>query len=188
VLRDNGFGKLGFNSLALLYFTFGVCAFFASPVVKILGSKYSMFVGSMCYTFYVGSFILAALRSSTHPSMSKIVVQVAVMLTAALNGFGASILWVAQGNYLAKCATNENKGKFNSIFWAFYMASYVLGNILTTFVITNVNLVQFYIIMTTICFLASCFFLFLKPAESHPAQESTVDTAEDGSLLTNEAS
>jgi hypothetical protein len=74
VLRDNGFGKLGFNSLALLYFSFGVCAFFASPVVKVLGSKYSMFLGSMCYTFYVGSFILAALRSSTHPGMEKIVV------------------------------------------------------------------------------------------------------------------
>jgi len=74
VLRDNGFGKLGFNSLALIYFTFGVCALFASLVVKKLGSKYSMFIGSMCYTFYVGSFILAALRSSTHPDISKIVV------------------------------------------------------------------------------------------------------------------
>ena len=68
------------------------------------------------------------------------------------------------------------------------MASYVLGNVLTTFVITNVNLVQFYIIMTTICFLASCFFLFLKPAENHPTQESTIETDEAGSLLTNDAS
>ena len=107
------------------------------------------------------------------------------MVTAALNGFGASILWVAQGNYLAQCATNENKGKFNSIFWAFYMASYVLGNVLTTFVITNVNLLQFYIIMTSICFLASCFFLFLKPPMSNlTTEQSTVTYDSSVSLLT----
>jgi hypothetical protein len=68
------------------------------------------------------------------------------------------------------------------------MASYVLGNILTSFVITNVNLVQFYIIMTTICFLASCFFLFLKPTDSHPTQESTMESVSEGSMLTIDAS
>lgn len=42
--------------------------------------------------------------------------------------------------------------------------------------------------MTTICFLASCFFLFLKPTYSHPTQESTMESVSEGSMLTIDAS
>jgi len=95
VLKDNGFGNLGFNSVAINYFFFGTCALFVSPLVKRLGSKYSMFIGSLPYTLYIASFILAALRSQSFPEMSKTLVQITVMTTSALNGAGASLLWVA---------------------------------------------------------------------------------------------
>ena len=34
-------------------------------------------------------------------------------------GFGAAILWVAEGHYASICASDTNKGLFNSTFWAF---------------------------------------------------------------------
>jgi len=45
------------------------------------------------------------------------------IFTAAINGFGAGILWVAQGKYISQCASDLNKGLFNSYFWAFFMSS-----------------------------------------------------------------
>ena len=48
---------------------------------------------------------------------------------AALNGFGASVLWVAQGKYLSECATEANKGLFNTIFLSFMQASLIICNL-----------------------------------------------------------
>ena len=62
-LKDNGFENLGFYSLGVIYATFGIFSFFSSPVVKRLGSKYSMMLGASCYAVYMGSFILPLMRS-----------------------------------------------------------------------------------------------------------------------------
>ena len=35
---------------------------------------------------------------------------------AAINGFGASILYVAQGKYLSECATEATKGLYYGIY------------------------------------------------------------------------
>jgi MFS family permease len=46
-----------------------------------------------------------------------------ILAAAAINGFGASILWVAGLKYLSECANDDNKGLYNSIFWGFFMCS-----------------------------------------------------------------
>lgn len=38
-------------------------------------------------------------------------------------GFGMGVLWVAQGEYVSLCATEETKGFYFAHFWAFYMSS-----------------------------------------------------------------
>ena len=83
-------------------------------------------------------------------------------MSAALNGFGASIIWVAQGRYVSECATDLNMGLFNAIFWAIYMGSTLVGNLFAAFVIVNVNETIFYVIMTCLCIASSLFFLLLK--------------------------
>jgi hypothetical protein len=40
-----------------------------------------------------------------------------------LAGFGQAVLWVAQGEYMSSCATEETKGFFFGYFWVWYMAS-----------------------------------------------------------------
>jgi len=63
---------------------------------------------------------------------------VLILTAAAINGFGAAILWVAQGQYISMCANETNKGQFNSIFWAMLMCSGVIGNLMAAFVVANV--------------------------------------------------
>jgi len=37
------------------------------------------------------------------------------------------------------CANEENKGEYNSIFWALFMISAVIGNLMGAFVVANVK-------------------------------------------------
>lgn len=121
------------------------------------GVKTSLVTGSLCYAVYIGSFIFAAMGTLPHN-----LIRALVLSSAALNGFGASILWVAQGRYVSECATEQNMGKFNAYFWAIYMGSSLVGNLFAAFVIVNVNETIFYVIMTCLCVASSLFFLLLK--------------------------
>ena len=60
VLDELNLGDLGFYSLGVLYCVFGFSCFFATPIVKKCGERLSLFMGALCYTFYIASFILAA--------------------------------------------------------------------------------------------------------------------------------
>jgi hypothetical protein len=101
VLADNNFGKLGFYSLALLYCVFGFCCFISLPIVKKLGARMSLVIGASCYSFYVASFVLPAFKAQMPNSdsilLNKTLCQLLILIAAVLNGFGAGILWVAQG-------------------------------------------------------------------------------------------
>lgn len=114
VLEDNNFGKLGFYSLAILYCVFGFCCFISLPIVKKLGARISLVIGAFCYTFYVSSFILPAFKSQLPDSQSWLLnrtfILSLILVAAAINGFGAAILWVAQGQYISMCANEKNKG------------------------------------------------------------------------------
>jgi len=105
VLQDNDFGNLGFYSLGILYLFGGVCSFFSLPVVKKLGARYSIVIGALCYSTYVATFILPAFRTENPGStlflLNKTFIYVLILICACLAGFGASILWVAQGQYIS---------------------------------------------------------------------------------------
>ena len=125
VLDDLGYGNLGFYSLAFLYFVFAPSCFIATPIVNKWGERASMTFGSMCYTLYTASFIFAAIPGQ-YPSSkdswyaSKGFIYFFNFFGASLCGFGASILWVAEGRYISRIANDSNKGTYNSIFWAVF--------------------------------------------------------------------
>jgi MFS family permease len=52
-----------------------------------------------------------------------------------LNGFGAGLLWVAQGEYVTNCATDETKGFYFSYFFIIFMISQIVGNLVAGFVL-----------------------------------------------------
>ena len=171
VLDDLGFGNLGFYSLAVLYFIFAFSCFIATPIVNKCGERFSMTVGSMCYTFYTASFILASLpgqypEDASNWYASKDFIGFTNLFGAACNGFGAAILWVAQGRYISRIANDSNKGTYNSIFRAFMQVSGIFGALFSALVLKNTNTFNFYSIMTAIGILASLFFLFLPPVNN----------------------
>jgi hypothetical protein len=61
----------------------------------------SLVIGAFCYTFYVASFVLPAFKAQMPDSDSWILnrtfIYVLILIGACINGFGAAILWVAQG-------------------------------------------------------------------------------------------
>ena len=138
----------------------------------------SLVIGAFCYTFYVASFVLPAFKSqlpdSTSWLLNRTFILSLILVAAAINGFGAAILWVAQGQYISMCANEKNKGQYNSIFWALLMSSGVIGNLMAAFVVSNVQQSTFYIVMTAFCIASSLFFLLLKQPIPQPEDISSI--------------
>ena len=132
----------------------------------------SLVIGAFCYTFYVASFVLPAFKTQLPDSQSWLLnqnfIRSLILVAAAINGFGAAILWVAQGQYISMCANEKNKGEYNSIFWALFMCSAVIGNLMGAFVVANVKQSTFYIVLTAFCIASSLFFLLLKQPIPQP--------------------
>jgi MFS family permease len=138
--------------------------------VHCLGDKYSLIIGSLTYAIYTASQVLPVLRSE-HPDNKTLhdlygFMYGLILFTAALNGWGASILWVAQGKYMSECCSDQNEGLFYSIFWIFNMVSLIVGNLMAAFVVQKIDLSMFYYIMTFINFLCVFWFFILpKPKQ-----------------------
>ena len=98
ILKDDGFESLGFISLAVLYLVFSFCGFFSTAIInKINNLKMALFIGSACYTFWIICFIPPALFHEGKIKLGgyKIIISFTLILSAAINGVGAGILWVA---------------------------------------------------------------------------------------------
>jgi hypothetical protein len=60
---------------------------------------------------------------------------VLLLITAAINGAGAGILCSSEGKFLTLCACEENKGFFNSYFWAYFQGGQIAGNLIAAAVL-----------------------------------------------------
>jgi MFS family permease len=109
VLKDDHFGQLGFYSLGLHYSVYGICSFMAAPIVKRWGEKKSLMVGCSTYVLYIGAFIPPC-EWHEHPDdglgADYYIMYGALLVCAAITGFGAAIAWVAQGKYLASISND----------------------------------------------------------------------------------
>ena len=127
MLKDDGFDGLGFYTMAMLYFVFAFCSFISAAIVNKIGIKISLLIGGLCYFFWVFCFLAPAYKSVYPDSdiflFKKGFIYFISLFSAAINGFGAGVLWVAEGKYLSECASDLNKGFFFSYFWAFFMSS-----------------------------------------------------------------
>jgi hypothetical protein len=88
------------------------------------------------------------------------------MVCAAATGFGGSILWVAQGKYLSNCSNETNKGMYTSIFWAFYISSLIIGNLLAAYVIVDIPTSEFFMGLVGLVILTAIFFVILPKPDS----------------------
>uniref|UniRef100_A0A5B7AIB2 Putative UNC93-like protein 3 n=1 Tax=Davidia involucrata TaxID=16924 RepID=A0A5B7AIB2_DAVIN len=120
-------GDLGTISLGILYTSFTVFSLVASLVVRLLGSKNALVLGTTGYWL----FIAANLKPSWY-----------TMVPASLFlGFAASIIWVAQGTYLTSTARSHANdcnlhegtviGNFNGEFWGIFASHQFIGNLIS---------------------------------------------------------
>ena len=72
-------------------------------------------------------------------------------------------MWVAQGKYISDCATEKSKGFYNGYFWAFYMCSQVIGNLIAGLILGQGGQVSYTIVMTILSLSAAISFFFLRP-------------------------
>jgi MFS family permease len=102
-----------------------------------------------------------------------------LIVSVILNGLGASVLWVAQGEYFSKCATEKSKGFYFGLFWSMYQGSQIFGSFFGGLIFgENYSKTAFFIIMSIIALLATVSMAFTRrPYVSH--QKHTI-------LLSNE--
>lgn len=95
----------------MLYFFIGAGSLVSTAVANKIGMKASMVLGGLGHFAWVFSFIFPSLSISPGWNIDKDLfifsdgfMQFFILFCSMLNGLGASILWVAQGNYIAECA------------------------------------------------------------------------------------
>lgn len=110
----------GYISNSVLYAVFALANFIAPSIVKIFGHKASMFVSALSYLLYIVMYLF--------PSP-------AFMYTAStIIGFGAAVIWVAQGDFLHLQSGSEKLMSRNTgIFWCMFQCSLIIGNLYITF-------------------------------------------------------
>ncbi|WJX79169.1 hypothetical protein P8452_62315 [Trifolium repens] len=127
--------NLGTTSLGILYLSFTLFSLFASLVVRLLGTKNSLMIGTSGYWFYVAANLMPNWYTLVPASLYL--------------GFCASIIWVGQGTYLITTArshaTDSNFhegtiiGNFNGVFFGVYALNQLIGNLIAFALLSNVK-------------------------------------------------
>ena len=172
VLKYDGFGNIGFYTMAAYYLSFGVFSFLATPIVRKFGDKWSIVLGCVTYAIMTAADILPALAYDNPGSAwaGKPMygfIYFLLLFTALLNGFGASLLYVAQGKYLSEAATARNIGLFQSVNWTAGCISMFSGNLLASVLLKQVSQTVFYSILSSIAVTTVFWYMFLQAPRPH---------------------
>ncbi|KAI5829032.1 MFS general substrate transporter [Schizophyllum commune Tattone D] len=103
---------------AALYLAFAVSAFFAGTVNNTIGPRYTLFLGTIGYSLYIGAY----LAMNIHQDASKFVIAAGAVL-----GICAGMLWTAQGSLMLSYPQEHQKGRFIGIFWAIFNLGGIVG-------------------------------------------------------------
>ncbi|KAL7169942.1 hypothetical protein ACSBR2_034902 [Camellia fascicularis] len=118
---------LGTISLGILYSSFTVFSLVASLVVRFLGLKNALILGTTGYWLFIAANLIPTWYTMVPASLYL--------------GFAASIIWVAQGTYLTStacshahdCNLHEGTviGNFNGEFWGMFASHQFIGNLIS---------------------------------------------------------
>ena len=116
-MKDSGFENLGFYTLSILYFSFGIFSLVAPRMVKFFKAKKGIVVSSVGYAIWQLSLALCTifLRNEI---LGKEGIYTFNLIVAFLCGPGCSLLWVSQGKYLSDATQQclHLKGFYSSLF------------------------------------------------------------------------
>lgn len=75
----------------------------------------------------------------------------------------ASFIWVAQAAYVSDVSTPTTKGELFGLFWGLMMASQIVGNILSTFILGKINNQVYFIVLAILGLSGAAMFFFVRP-------------------------
>eukprot|EP01137_Pigoraptor_chileana_P034770 Opistho-2@27804 len=110
------------------------------------------------------------------------VIEPVFYVASVLIGFGASVLWTAQGTLIAACSDEETRGRNSGLFWALFQFSVFIGSIIAYFIVPSDNSIPtstvrtLYIALLGVC-VAGIFLLFTLrpvPLSSLHLQDSSI--------------
>lgn len=164
-----GFTGDGFTSLAIVYAVFSIANWFAPPVVSKIGPRFTLLLGGVCYACFIAQLI--------YPN------NYLLYCASALVGFGAAMIWVAQGNFLTLNSDQATMERNSGLFWAMLQCSLLIGNTFVYFQFQGLEDIdkdtrtKVAAVLLSICLCGVLTFLTLRPtpwaSESDNAANST---------------
>ncbi|PAV65932.1 hypothetical protein WR25_08792 isoform B [Diploscapter pachys] len=158
----------GYYSLSIIYFVFTLSNLAVPPIIRRLGNKWSQVVGAICYLSFMVTFL--------HLNAGLL------YLGSAILGFGAAMLWTANGAYIVEFSREDKLPRNTGILWAMLQTSFISGGCFFAFVMTSGNIVNSYrlvYVVFSIVVAVGAFVLASLP--SHPPI-ILADNASRGSL------
>ena len=169
ILEDLGFESLGLLSVSLIYFVYACNSMMAAKIIKKFGTRMTLCLSGLSYSFWIGSFLVPAYKHSKiqegvdpEELVSDEFIIGLFLISGFILGLGAGPLWVSQNYYVTDCANDQNKGRFNSLFWGLFQACNLISFPLAGFLISKFSKMAFYIVMTALSILGAVFLLLLK--------------------------
>ena len=108
------------NSLTALYTTFAIFGVLGGGIYNILGPYLTLVTGCSTYVLYAGSFLYY--NHYKHQAFA--------IVSGALLGVGAGLIWAAQGAIMTSYPPSNRKGTYISIFWSIFNMGGVIGGLI----------------------------------------------------------
>merc|ERR1711865_904264 len=164
--------QLGSNDNLVLYLVFALGCFFSPSITTKLGCKLTMFLGIVGYAAMVvaGLIYFETTDKADRDDTCCSGMQWVVIGGNALCGFGAAILWTAQGRMILEYTNDENRGFLFGIFWAFFQAAALIGGVLALVYFNeagdDADLTPLYFVFLGCILLGGCGVFVLQEAEA----------------------
>lgn len=151
--EDSNFTGDGYSSLAIVYAVLSICTIFTPSYAQAISPRLSIFTGSLCYAFFVATFLWPQ--------------TILLYFASAVQGLGASLMWVGHGRYLTKNSNSDTISRNSGIFWAIYQLSLVTGNVSVYCIFTSKNYDKptrrlIFIILTTLAVIGTLILATLR--------------------------
>lgn len=171
LLRDLGFGGLGFVSVAVIYATHLISCFLAPTVLQNLNERRALPIATLFYALYCASGLLPA----TCPHCSRIYIVAHIIIASALFGFSAAFVWVPQGAIMTLNAPQEHVNTYMTIFQSLFQTTGLVASVISSFIVHSPPL--FFAVFTGISLAGTAVLATIQPNKLHASipRRSRVD-------------
>ncbi|KAE9544555.1 hypothetical protein AGLY_000096 [Aphis glycines] len=173
--EDPSFTGDGYTSLCIIYGVFALCNWLAPTIIGMIGSRKSIYLGSICYVAFLMPFLW--------PS------NILLYTMSALLGFGASIIWTGQGTYLTMNSDLSTISRNSGIFWAMSKISICIGNVFVILVLcdkTELNestRMLVFTVLAVVCGFGTLILMTLRPSVDVEDKENEVNFQKPNSMI-----